>query len=115
MHIEDDVENGIATGRIWKTELRLRLTEYEENLPRILCEVNNLSIDLQAASTIRNRRGDEWLVVDDPPLRRGLNRILVVLDGSTSPSSWQLQHPPGVGKSWPTLHQCELLLRCERE
>ncbi len=114
LRIEDEVEDGIAEGRIWKTEMRLRMTEYEANLERIVCEVNDQRVDLQGAARIHNRINEEWLVVDDPPLSRGSNRVLVVLDGSASPDGWQFR-APGVGEGWPTLHQCELLLRCERE
>ena len=114
LQVEDDVEGGLDKGRIRKTELRLRLSEYEANLARIVCKVNDQPVDLQRASKIRNSQGEEWLVVDDPPIRQGVNTVLVVLEGSESPDGWEL-HPPGVGEGWPTLHQCELLIRCELE
>ena len=114
LQIEDDVEAGLAEGRIWKTELRLRLSDYEANFDRIICQVNGQSMDLASAKTLRNSEGDEWLVVDNPRLKKGLNTVLVVLDGAESPTGWKLQMP-GVGKGWPTLHQCELLIRCELE
>ncbi len=95
-----------------KTELRLRLTEHEKNLVRIICHVNDQPVDLTAASTIASSQGEEWLVVDNPPVRQGMNTVLVVLEGTESPDGWELQGS-GVGEGWPTLHQCELLLRCE--
>ena len=112
--IEEDVEGGRADGRIRKTELRLRLTEYEANLARIVCEVNDQPVDLQAAWKLRNSTGEEWLVVDDPPIRRGSNTVLVVLEGWDPPNGWE-QRGPGIGEGWPTLHQCELVVLCEPE
>ena len=112
--IEDDVEAGIVDGRIWKTELRLRLTEYEPNLPRIRCEVNGQRIDLANAAKLRNSEGDEWLVVDNPPLRQGNNAVLVVIEGAEAPDEWVLKMP-GVNDGWPTLEQCELVVRSERK
>ena len=112
LQVEDDVEGGLAEGRIVKTELRLRLTQHEKNLARIICHVNDQPVDLTAASTIASSQGEEWLVVDNPPVRQGMNTVLVVLEGTESPDGWELQGS-GVGEGWPTLHQCELLLRCE--
>jgi hypothetical protein len=109
--LEDDVEGGLASGRIRKTELRLRLTEYEENFARIVCQVNGRPMNLQEAGRIQNSKGEEWLVVDAPPIRQGENSVLVMMDGSESPRGWQ--KAPGVGRGWPTLHQCELVIRCE--
>lgn len=111
--IEDDIEAGIADGRICKTELRLRLTEYESNLPRIRCEVNDQRIDLYSAAKLRNSEGNEWLVVDNPPLRQGDNAVLVVLEGAEGPNEWVLKMP-AVNDGWPSLEQCELVVRCER-
>ena len=101
-------------GRIWKTELRLRLTEYAPNLPRIRCEVNGHRVDLRDAAKLRNSEGDEWLVVDNPPLRQGNNAVLVVLEGAEAPDEWVLKMP-GVNDGWPTLEQCELVVRSERK
>ena len=50
-------------------------------------------------------------MVDDPPLRRGENRVLVVIEGFDLPEGYE-QKGPGPGAGWPTLHQCELLVRC---
>ena len=112
IHIEDDVENGFTEGRIKKTELRLRLTEYEQHLPRLICEVNDKPINLANTGKISNADGDEWLVIDNPPVRRGENKVFVAMEGFESPTGWTLKGP-GVGLGWPTLHQCELLIICE--
>ena len=109
--IEDDIDGGRADGRIAGTELRLRLTGHERCLPRILCEVNGGRVDLLSARKVANSPGEEWLVVDDPPLRRGENRVLVVIEGSEQPQGY-VQKGPEPGPDWPTLHQCELLVRC---
>ena len=109
--IEDDIDGGRADGRIVGTELRLRLTGHEPCLPRIRCEVNGRRVDLLSAWKVENSLGEEWLVVDDPPLRRGENRVLVVIEGFGLPEGYE-QKGPGPGAGWPTLHQCELLVRC---
>ena len=113
MHLplEDDVEEGLASGRIRKTELRLRLSEHELNLDRLCCEVNGKKYELKDARTIANSSADSWLVVDDPPLVNGDNTVLVVLEGTHSPNGWH-RAGPGVGPNWPALEQCELLVLC---
>ncbi len=109
--VEDDVEEGRASGRIRKTELRLKLSEHELSLDRLTCEVNGTKFGLSAARTIENSAGDSWLVVDDPPLIKGENAVLVLLEGSHSPAGWY-RSGPGVGPNWPSLEQCELLVLC---
>ena len=109
--IEDDIDGGRADGRIAGTELRLRLTGHERCLPRIRCEVNGRRVDLLPARKVANSLGEEWLAVDDPPLRRGENRVLVVIEGYELPEGY-VQKGPAPGAGWPTLHQCELLVRC---
>ena len=73
--------------------------------------MNGRRVDLLSAWKVPNSLGEEWLVVDDPPLRRGENRILVVIEGFDLPEGYE-QKGPGPGAGWPTLHQCELLVRC---
>ena len=109
--LHDDVQEGLAGGRIRKTELRLRLGEHEQNLDRLCCEVNGRKFGLKDARTISNSSGGTWLVVDDPPLVNGDNTVLVVLEGIQSPNGWH-RAGPGVGPNWPTLEQCELLVLC---
>ncbi len=110
--VEEDVEEGRASGRIRKTELRLKLSEHEQNLDRIFCEVNGTRFDLNAARSIENSTGNSWLVVDDPPLRSGENTVLVLLEGTHSPNGWH-RTASGVSANWPTLEQCELLVLCD--
>ena len=112
--VEDDIEGGRTEGRITKTELRLRLTEHAHCIHRIRCELNGQRVDLLSAWKIQNSDGEQWLVVDDPPLRRGDNSVLVVLEGFELPEGYDRQGP-GVGAGWPALHQCELLVRCRDE
>ncbi len=109
--IEDDIHGGRADGRIVGTELRLRLTGHEPCLRRIRCEVNGRRVDLLSAWKVRNSLDEEWLAVDDPPLRLGENRVLVVIEGFDLPEGYEPKGP-GPGAGWPTLHQCELLVRC---
>ncbi len=109
--VADDVEEGLASGRIRKTELRLQLREHEMSLDRLTCEVNGTSFDLGAARSIENSSGASWLIVDDPPLINGENRVLVLLEGIQSPSGWH-RTGPGVGPNWPTVEKCELLVFC---
>ena len=108
--VEDDIPAGLADGRIKKTELRLRLTDHEKSMNRIRCEVNGKLVDLSSAWKINNSHGEEWLVVDNPPLKQGENTVLVLLEGYKPPQGWVLTGS-GVGKSWPTLHQCELFIK----
>ncbi len=112
--VEDDIEEGLASGRIRKTELRLRLSEHELSLDRLSCEVNGRKLALNVARTIENSFGASWLVVNDPPLVNGENRVLVLMEGTHSPSGWH-RTGPGVGPNWPTLEQCELLVLCGDE
>ena len=112
--IEDDIEAGRTEGRIRKTELRLRLTHHEECIERIRCEVNGRQVDLLSAGKISNSLGEEWLVVDDPPLQQGDNTVLVILEGFKLPQGYQ-QQGPGLSGSWPTLHQCELRVQCQED
>ena len=100
MRIEDDLEAGLAQGRIEKTQLRLRLTEHEECIDRIICRINGRDVAIAGSPTIQNQWGNTWLLIDDPPVRRGDNQILVGLDGLETPAPW------------PTLHQCEVLVFC---
>ena len=110
----DDIDGGRTDGRIAKTELRLRLTQHEQCMERIRCQVNGQQVDLLSARKIHNALGEEWLVVDDVPLRQGENTVLVVLEGFVLPKGYQ-QQGPGLSGSWPTVHQCELLVVCQQD
>ncbi len=116
MHVkvEDDIDGGMAEGRIASTELRLRLTDYEQSLHRFRCEVNGEAVDLCAAREIESSSGDQWLVVDNPPMRQGENIVLVLLEGFRLPEGTPMKEP-GIGGSspWPTVNQCELLVLCQ--
>ena len=83
--------------------MRLRLTQHEQCMERIRCEVNGQPVDLLSASKVQNSLGEEWLVVDDPPLYRRENTVLVVLEGFELPEGYE-QEGPGVSGSWPTVH-----------
>ena len=113
LKVEDDIAGGLAEGRIASTELRLRLTDYEQSLLRIRCEVNGEPVDLCAARKIESSSGDQWLVVDNPPIHQGENTVLVLLEGFKLPEGTTMKEP-GVGGSspWPTVQQCELLVLC---
>ena len=95
--IEDDIEAGLADGRIVGTELRLHLTDYEACVERIFCRVNGRAVSLAGAAKLENQLGT-WLVVKNPPIQRGENLILMGLDGLQTPDPW------------PTLHQCEVMV-----
>ena len=101
LEINDDIAAGLAEGRIKKIELRLRLTDHENSMDRILCELNDQKIDLSSARSISNSGGQEWLVIDNPPVRGGENIIFMVLEGLKTPDPW------------PTLHQVEVIIKCE--
>ena len=98
--IEDDLEAGRADGRIRGTQLRLRLTDHEVCRDRIVCRLNGNEVTFAGASTVENRLGDTWLVIDEPPVRQGMNEILVGLSGLKTP------------EPWPVLHQCEVMVLC---
>ncbi len=99
--IEDDIDAGLAQGRIKKTQLRLHLTEHEACLDRIICRVNDQDVSIAGGPTIENERGNTWLLIDDPPVQRGDNQVLLGLDGLETPDPW------------PTLHQCEVMVLCQ--
>ena len=103
LEINDDIAAGLAEGRIKKTELRLRLTDHENSMDRIRCELNGQKIDLGSAHKISNSSDQEWLVIDNPRVRRGENIILVILEGLKTPDPW------------PTLQQVEVIIKCEAE
>lgn len=140
-NIEDDIKDGLGTGRIKRTELRLCLTDYEQSFDRICCSVNGQTVDLMSARKIRwiedehramftelnkneERSGrsiiadtsteEEWLVVDNPPICHGDNTVLVVLEGFQAPKGTYLSGRGPAGP-WPTLHQCELLVICQEQ
>lgn len=106
IRVDDDIAAGRAGGRIRKTELRLRLTHVEKSLERVRCEVNGERVDLSNAGRIRNRKGEEWLVVENPPVRGGVNSVLVVLEGKKTPAEHTHRHAP-----WPTLESCEIIVK----
>ena len=96
--VHDDVEAGRAAGRIEETELRLRMEDYDDSLDRIRFEVNCEPLRFAPSRTLENSQGQEWLVFDDPPLRQGLNTVLLVLEGIKTPDPW------------PSVQQCEILI-----
>lgn len=96
--IREDVEGGKASGRIGKTELRLRMTDFEESRERIRFEINGKSFPFKPDRTVANSRDESWLVFDDPPLFRGVNRILLNLEGASTPIPW------------PRVENCEILV-----
>ena len=99
--IEDDVEAGLAQGRLKRTQLRLRLSEHEACLDRIVCRVNDQDVSVIGAPAIENQWGNAWLLIDDPPVHQGANQVLIGLDGLVTPDPW------------PTLHQCEVMVLCQ--
>ena len=109
--LEDDPAEGLSSGRIRKTELRLQLSDHELNLDRLTCEVNGTRFDMSAARTLENSVGASWLVVDNPPLINGENQVLLLLEGTQSPNGWH-RTGGGVGLNWPTVEKCELLVLC---
>lgn len=106
IRVDDDIAAGRAAGRIRKTELRLRLTHVEKSLGRVRCQVNGKPVDLSSAGRIRNRKGEEWLVVENPPVTGGVNTVLVVLDGMKTPAEHTDRYAP-----WPTLESCEIIVK----
>ena len=98
--ITDDLDAGLADGRIRRTELRLRLTDYEASKERLHLAVNGRRLPFTPDRTVANGAGDEWLVFDDPGLRAGSNAVLLILDGASTP------------KPWPVLHSLEAMVVC---
>jgi hypothetical protein len=96
--IHDDIEGGKSSGRIAKTELRLRLENLENSQNRIHFEVNGKVLPFEPDGTVTNRQNQQWIVFDDPPLRQGFNSILLILQGIETPTPW------------PSVQQCEFLV-----
>ena len=96
--VHDDIDGGKAEGRIVKTELRLRIEDLEDSLDRIHFEVNGEILPFTPSRTVTNSQGQQWFVFDDPPLRQGLNTILLILEGIETPDPW------------PSIQQCEILV-----
>ena len=65
--------------------------------------VNGKPVDLASAGRIKNQRGDEWVVVDDPPVQNGINTVLVFLEGMKTPAEYTQRGDP-----WPSLESCEI-------
>ena len=99
--IEDDIKAGLTEGRIKRCELRIRLVNHENYMDRIVCEVNGRPVSLDLNKKIANQWDDTWLVVDDPPVVKGDNEILLVLDGIRTPDPW------------PSAQQCEIVAICQ--
>jgi len=99
--IEDDITAGLAEGRIKTVELRVRMTNHENSMDRMRCLINDRPFDFKPCGTVKNRWGDTWMVFDNPPIRCGVNTVLLVLDGIKTPDPW------------PTVHQCEVVVKCE--
>ena len=97
--VHDDIAAGRAAGRIAKTEVRLRTWDLSPVLERVDIEINGEVVPLDTAGRIQNSRGNWWYVFDDPPLRQGVNTILLLLKGAETPP-----------EPWPTVQQCEILL-----
>ena len=106
IRVEDDIAGGLSDGRIQKTELRLRLTHTEKSFDRVRCQVNGIAVDLTSAARIRNQRKNQWLVIDNPPVKSGVNTVLVVLEGTKSPAEYTKRNDP-----WPTLESCEIIVK----
>ena len=96
--VHDDIEGGKAERRIRKTELRLRMEDFEGSLERIHFEVNGRILPFTPSRTVTNSQDQQWFVFDDPPLQQGLNRILLLLEGIETPNPW------------PSVQQCEILV-----
>ena len=101
----------MSSGRIRRTELRLKLSDIQLNLDRLTCEVNGTKFHLETTRSVANSTGDTWLVVDNPPLVNGENHVLVLLEGTHSPAGWH-RSGPGIGPNWPSVEQCELVVIC---
>ena len=96
--VHDDIDDGKAKGRIKRTELRLRVEDVEGSLDRIHLEVNGKALPFTPNWTVTNSQDQQWFVFDDPPLRQGLNTILLILEGIETPNPW------------PSVQQCEILV-----
>ena len=96
--IADDVSAGQADGRISRTELRLRLSDHEQAMDRIRCEINGRALDLSPSGSVSNGQEQTWMIFDSPPLRVGDNSILLMLDGVKTPDPW------------PVLGGCEVVV-----
>ena len=57
-----------------------------------------MTLPFTPSRTVTNSQGQQWFVFDDPPLRQGLNTILLVLEGIKTPDPW------------PSVQQCEILI-----
>ena len=98
IRVDDDIEAGLAEGRIARCELRMCLEDCEGSEGRLQLTVNGQRLDPSPDRVVENRRGRRWMVFDEPPLRQGINTVLVILDGSRTPSPW------------PRLESCEIVL-----
>ena len=98
IRVDDDIEAGLAEGRIARCELRMCLEDCEGSEGRLQLTVNGQRLDPSPDRVVENRRGRRWMVFDGPPLRQGVNTVLVILDGNRTPSPW------------PRLESCEILL-----
>ena len=90
--------SGKVEERISKTELRLRMEDFEDSLSRIHFEVNGRNLSFTPSRTVANGQDQQWFVFDDPPLQQGLNTILLLLEGIATPDPW------------PSIQQCEILV-----
>ena len=101
--VHEDIEGDLTAGRIAKAEVRLRAEDLDPLLDRLHLEINDCVVSLDSAGRLENSRGDWWYVLDDPPLRQGINTIMLLLTGTETPPD-----------PWPTVKQCEIVLLAPR-
>jgi hypothetical protein len=94
--VHDD--NSGRAGRIAPTQLRLRLVDADHVTDRLRFEVNGQPLAFAPSRRLSNSRGEEWLVFDDPPLKEGVNTVLLLLEGMVTP------------EPWPSLERCEIVV-----
>jgi len=89
----DDIESARADGRLKSVRLRMKIVN-------IGSDWNRLRVNLNSKRLPNDRlvRKGGFITFDDPPLVRGLNSLLVLLEGSENPAS---------PDSWPELQLVE--------
>ena len=61
------------------------MEDVEDSLYRVHFEINGMILPFTPSRIVTNSQGQRWFVFDHPPLRQGLNTILLLLEGIKTP------------------------------
>ena len=97
----DDLATAKRAGKLRSVQLRVKLAFAESDFGRLRMSLNGQPLPIDRLS-----RADGFVTYSDPPLRRGSNSLVVLLEGVDNPTDWQ---------KWPELQLVEVVVRYHSE